>query len=147
MLKEVTPYQKDILKNRARISLNEIVLPRYYAVFLNQKSPILSNSKIAMALDMAIDKEALVREVFFNDAEVINAPISKNFLGFSDELNQITFDPQKSIELLSEAGYEYDDAEGLFSKTSGDKKTNLEFTLLLPSINELIHLSDIIKKN
>ncbi len=147
IIKEVTPYQKDILKNRSRIKMNSIVLPRYYALFLNQKNPLLSDIKVAKALDLAIDKQKIITEVFFDDAELLNAPISKDFIGYNSKLNQNIFNPEQARELLLEAGFDYDEETGLLGKTKNKVRSNLEFTLLLPSINELVHLTDIIKNN
>jgi len=147
LIKEITPYQKDILKNRSRIKINNISLPRYYALFLNQQNPLLADVKIAAALDLAIDKQKIVDEVFFGDAEILNLPISKDFIGYNKDLSQNKYDVVKAKEILADAGFKYDEEKGVMSKTKGKVVTNLEFSLLIPSINEIIHLTEILKKN
>lgn len=147
IIKEVTPYQKDILKNRSRIKINNIILPRYYALFLNQQNSLLADVKIATALDLAIDKQKIAREVFFGDAELLNLPISKDFIGHNQDLNQNKYDPIKAKEILADAGFKYNEDKGVLSKTKGKVTTNLEFSLLIPSINEITHLTEILKKN
>lgn len=147
LIKEITPYQKDILKNRSRIKINNIALPRYYALFLNQQNPLLADVKVATALDLAIDKQKIADEVFFGDAEILNLPISKDFIGYNKDLNQNKHDVTKAKEILAEAGFKYDEEKGVMSKTKGKVVTNLEFSLLIPSINEIIHLTEILKKN
>ncbi len=145
MIKELTPYQKDLLKNKSRITINYTKLPRYYAVFLNQKNSLLSIPEINKALDLAIDKQRIIDEIFFGNAELINAPISSDFIGYNKELNQNDFDLEKAKEILKDLGFENNN--GVLEKTKSGKTTKLEFSLLLPSNNELIHLADLLKED
>jgi peptide/nickel transport system substrate-binding protein len=48
---------------------------------------------------------------------------------------------------LKDLGYVDKDGDGVLEKWNGKTKTNLEFSLLLPSNNELIHLADMVKKD
>jgi peptide/nickel transport system substrate-binding protein len=116
MIKELTPYQKDLVRNKSRIKINHTVLPRYYAIFLNQKNSLLSNSKINEALDMAIDKEKIINTIFFKDAELLNAPISSTFIGYSEELNKSIFNLEKAKEKLKGLGFEDKDSDGVLEK-------------------------------
>lgn len=147
MIKELTPYQKDLVRNKSRIKINHTVLPRYYAIFLNQKNSLLSNPKINEALDMAIDKQKIVDMIFFKDAELLNAPISSKFIGYHEDLNANIFNLEKAKAKLKALGFEDRDGNGVMEKWSGKNKTDLEFSLLLPSNNELIHLADMVKKD
>jgi peptide/nickel transport system substrate-binding protein len=145
MIKELTPYQKDLLKNKNRITINYTKLPRYYAIFLNQKNSLLSVPEINKALDLAVDKQRIVDEIFFGNAELINMPISSDFIGYNPELNQNHFNLEKAKEILKDLGFENNN--GVLEKKKGGKTTKLEFSLLLPSNNELIHLADLLKED
>lgn len=147
MIKELTPYQKDLIRNKNRIKTNYTILPRYYAIFLNQKNVLLSNPKINEALDMAINKKEIVENIFFNDAELLNAPISKDFIGYNSDLNQDIYNLELAKEKLADLGFEDKDNDNVLEKWNKKVKTDLEFSLLLPSNNELIHLADMIKKD
>ena len=147
IIKELTPYQKDLIKNKNKIKINHTILPRYYAIFLNQKNPLFTNSKVSEALNLSLDKQEIIEAVFFNEAELLNAPISKGFIGYDSKLNTNQFDLALAKTKLSEAKYEDRDKDGILEKWNGKTKTDLEFSLLLPSNNELIHLADMIKKN
>ncbi len=147
IIKELTPYQKDLIKNRNKIRINNTILPRYYAVFLNQKNPLFTNTKVKQAMDLSLDKASIISSVFFNEAELLNAPISSSFIGYVKGLNTNNFNLKLAKEKLAEAKYEDRDKDGVLEKWNGKTKTDLEFSLLLPSNNELIHLADMIKKN
>ncbi len=147
VIKELTPYQKDLIKNKNKIKINHTVLPRYYAVFLNQKNPLFTNSNIKEAMELSLDKASIIDSVFFKEAELLNAPISSSFIGYVKELNTNNFNLKLAKEKLVAAKYEDRDKDGVMEKWNGKTKTDLEFSLLLPSNNELIHLADMIKKN
>jgi ABC-type oligopeptide transport system substrate-binding subunit len=116
IIKELTPYQKDLVRNKNRIKLNHTILPRYYAIFLNQKNPLLSNPKINEALDLAIDKNEIIASIFFNDAELLNAPISSSFIGYDKELNRNIFDLNLAKSKLETLGFIDKDKDGVLEK-------------------------------
>jgi len=116
MIKELTPYQKDLIRNKNRIKTNYTILPRYYAIFLNQKNVLLSNPKINEALDMAINKKEIVENIFFNDAELLNAPISKDFIGYNSDLNQDIYNLELAKEKLADLGFEDKDNDNVLEK-------------------------------
>jgi len=116
MIKELTPYQKDLVRNKSRIKISHTVLPRYYAIFLNQKNSLLSNPKINEALDMAIDKQKIVDMIFFKDAELLNAPISSKFIGYHEDLNANIFNLEKAKAKLKALGFEDRDGNGVMEK-------------------------------
>lgn len=147
LIKELTPYQKDLIHNKNKIKINHIILPRYYAIFLNQTNSLLSNVKIAKVLDSAINKQNIIDSIFFGEAELLNLPISKDFIGHNKELNKSFYDVKSAKEQLKALGFEDRDKDGVLEKWNGKNKTDLEFSLLLPSNNELIHLADMIKKD
>lgn len=147
MLKELTPYQKDLIHKKNRIQLNHLKLPRYYAIFLNQKNSLLANPKINEILDIAVNKQAIIDTIFFGDAELLNAPIASNFIGYHKALNNNLYNLDLAKNKLKELGYEDRNGDGILEKWNGKTKTDLEFSLLLPSNNELIHLADMVKKD
>jgi len=147
MIKEITPYQKDLIHKKNKIKLNHLKLPRYYAIFLNQKNPLLANRKISEILDIATNKQAIIDTIFFGDAELLNSPIASHFIGYEKSLNENLYDLNLAKDKLKDLGYVDKDGDGILEKWNGKTKTDLEFSLLLPSNNELIHLADMIKKD
>jgi len=155
LVKEVSYYQKELLKKRSSIILTRINLPRYYGLFFNQKNSLLKNPELIKAFDLAINKENNINEALYGEAEILNTPISKSFLGYSENLNQKIYDREKAKEILSNLGYNDTDNDGLLEKstTTGKGKTattktsKLELKIIVPAVNELSQLAQNIKLN
>ncbi|MFA5230012.1 MAG: ABC transporter substrate-binding protein [Candidatus Paceibacterota bacterium] len=116
MIKELTPYQKDLIHKKNRIQLNHLKLPRYYAIFLNQKNSLLANRKLNEILDMAVNKQAIIETVFFGDAELLNAPIASNFIGYYKDLNKNIYNLELAKSKLKDLGYVDKDGDGILEK-------------------------------
>lgn len=73
------------------------LLPRTITVFFNpNKNTALSNKDVRRALQMAIDKDAIVRTVLLNYGKVINAPYP-----FDEEAASSTYDLEGAKKLLA----------------------------------------------
>ena len=155
LIKEVSYYQKELLRTRKTIVLSQLYLPRYYAVFFNQKNPLFQTPKLMEALDMALNKNKIIQDSLYGEAESLNAIISKQFLGYDSKINKNIYNLAQAKDILANLGYKDADNDKFLEKTivSGkgkNQKTStekLEFTLLVPSINELIQLAQNIKQN
>lgn len=145
MIKEISPYQKELIKNKNKITINRLILPRYYAIFLNQKNNLFKNTAITKALEKSLNKKDIVSRVFFNEAEVLNGPISSSFTGYDTSLNKDRYNISEAKNLLLSAGYKDKDTNSVLYKTTKGVKSELEFTLLVPSNSELINLANMIK--
>jgi peptide/nickel transport system substrate-binding protein len=93
-------------KNMDRFELIPYELPQYTAVFMNMESKMLKDNKnIRLALQKAIDKEALIAQ--FEDKIPVDTPLM--------ELNQDEWVYQPSLEqaegALKESGYNYADED------------------------------------
>jgi peptide/nickel transport system substrate-binding protein len=54
---------------------------------------------------MAIDKEAIVRDIYMGTASVAKNGMPPFMLGYNDEIEDYPYDPEKAKELLAKAGY------------------------------------------
>jgi len=73
-------------------------------LLLNHEHPPLDNPKVREAIDLAIDKQAIVDTVLFGQGEVANSYVPKGALYHSDDNGARGFDPEKAKALLAEAG-------------------------------------------
>jgi len=81
-------------------------LPRYFAVFLNpEKSEILANKEIRIALNYGTDKEEIINEVLMGKGEIVNSPILPKVYNFESPANIYEFNLQKAEEILEEEGF------------------------------------------
>lgn len=118
-------------------------LPRYFALFFNQeKNKILSEKVIRQALTHAIDKKAIIEQVLNEQASVINSAILPFIFGYSQDTNVYDFAPEHSKNLLSSAGWQDSNDDGIREK----EDQILELIISLPEWPELIESANLIKK-
>jgi peptide/nickel transport system substrate-binding protein len=69
------------------------------------KSPV-QDKRIRQAIWHAIDRQAIIDNMFQGHAEIINSPLSPFDFGYTPDLKGLEFNPEKARQLLKEAGYE-----------------------------------------
>jgi len=135
--------EKRQLTDYKNINLWKLNLPQYTAVFFNLKSgTILEQKEIRQALNLAVDKERIIREVLSGDAEVINSPILPGFLGYLQPANEEIFNPTRAAEILQKAGWKKQEV-GWRKKD----KQELQITLTATEQTESAKTAEIIKQN
>lgn len=117
--------------NIAKSSIHTSLLPQTLTIFFNpNKAPILSEKKMRQALQMAINKEAIVENVRHGYGKVINSPYP-----FDTETASSTYSREQAKELLNETkAY----------KSGGD---NLELTLVTANTGEMRNVAEMIKSD
>ncbi|MDI3542829.1 MAG: dipeptide transport system substrate-binding protein [Candidatus Atribacteria bacterium] len=65
----------------------------------------LTKKEVRQAINMAIDKEAIVRDIYMGTASVAKNGMPPFMLGYNDEIEDYPYDPTRAKELLAEAGY------------------------------------------
>jgi peptide/nickel transport system substrate-binding protein len=65
----------------------------------------LKNQKVRQALNLAVDKEGLVRNILLGFAEPIPSMVGSMYAGYNDRLKPYPFDPDRARQLLREAGH------------------------------------------
>jgi peptide/nickel transport system substrate-binding protein len=80
-------------------------------IMLNNSKPPLNDVKVRQALNYATDKEAIIKNVYFGQASVMNAPIPKGTY-YDKTLTGYPYDLEKAKKLMSEssgaAGFKMD---------------------------------------
>ncbi|MEA3344334.1 MAG: ABC transporter substrate-binding protein [Patescibacteria group bacterium] len=104
--------------NNANYTKYYFSLQRYFAIFLNsEKSEVLSQKEIRLALNYATDKERIVNEISgISHPESVDSPILPKIYGFNPPLNIYEFNPEKAKEILEEIGFKDEDQNGLREK-------------------------------
>ena len=143
LIKELSPSQYNMIKNKLSISVKGLKLPTYYSIIINQKNKDIYDIRLAQALEYAINKQELVNKVFYGQAEPINLPISKGFLGYIEDDNTSIYDISKSKALLSEMNFKDIDGDGYLEK-NGEK---FELSFIVASIDHLLLVSDYLKQS
>jgi ABC-type transport system substrate-binding protein len=72
-------------------------------IALDTTDPLLSNPQVRQALNYAVDKQAIVENVLFGAAEVLDAPMAPSLFGYC-ETGDYSYDPERARQMLEEAG-------------------------------------------
>jgi peptide/nickel transport system substrate-binding protein len=73
---------------------------------MNQEVPILQNLKVRQAIEMALDKDTLIRRFFIDNTAQATQFVPPKLSGFNNNAPSLGHNPAKAKELLAEAGYQ-----------------------------------------
>lgn len=81
-------------------------LPRYFAIFFNQKnSKLLAERDVRLALNYGTNKEEILNKVLLNHGEIVHSPILPEIYGFGEPKEIYQFDIEKAKGILEKAGF------------------------------------------
>ncbi|GAB15938.1 putative ABC transporter substrate-binding protein [Arthrobacter globiformis NBRC 12137] len=72
---------------------------------MNQEIPVLKDLKVRQAIELAIDKDTLIRRFFIDNTAQASQFVPPKLSGFNNNAPALGHDPSKAKELLAEAGY------------------------------------------
>ena len=95
-----------------------------YVMAVNSKRPPLDNPLVKQALSFAIDREAIVKELWRGRGIVPNGPIAKGDNHYDAGLGPLPYNPSKARDLLKAAGYKNEEIiiETTVAYLSNDKQ-------------------------
>ncbi len=117
------------LKSQSHTNVYTFLLPRYFALFLNEKvNSALANKDVREALTRAIQKQKIITDVLKGQAQEATGPITPALTRYYTKIPPLyEYDPTKSKELLKKAGFQKD-----------SKPLNLELAIIdNDSLNEV----------
>ncbi|MBI5421296.1 MAG: peptide ABC transporter substrate-binding protein [Parcubacteria group bacterium] len=140
-LANVEPEQLQSLSSSYQVI--GIKRPLYYAAFLNpQNAPALKDIRVRESLALATPQQYLIEKVLLGHGTPLNSPIPPPI-----EAGQKTeYDMEKAKSLLTEAGWEDKDGNGIREK-SKDRSQKLSFTIVTPQNSFLIETASILVKS
>lgn len=120
-------------------------LARIFAVFLNQsQAQIFTHPEVREALNLAVDKERMVRELLAGYGKPLNGPLPPGSLGFfaSDSL----FSKNRALEILEANGWT-EGEDGIYEKEIGGQTERLIFSLATANIPELKRAAELLQED
>lgn len=125
-------------------SVKTLVLPRVFGVFFNQnKSEILRDEAVRKSLNMATDKDFLIKEVLGGYGVPLKGPIPQAVLG--ENTGENSFNLEEARLALEKGGWKQND-EGLRQKKKSAKVTlDLALTIATANTPELVKTAEMIK--
>ena len=95
-----------MLQNNPAVTISEAPTSGFTYVSMNLEKAPFDNVNFRQAINYAIDREKLVEMCYDGMAEVNSNICAKSRFGYSDSQPQYTYDKEKAIELIAEAGVE-----------------------------------------
>jgi peptide/nickel transport system substrate-binding protein len=151
-ISSLTPENAEGLKKDG-YRIESSVLPRIFGLFFNQsKNQIFTNKNIILAIDKAVDKDRIVREVLGGYGVAIDNPIPQNIIAYqklnADTISTHQENIQKAKDILAKDGWKAG-VDGYLEKTTtskSKKKTTerIEFSISTGSAPELVKSAELI---
>lgn len=145
-LSNISPY----FVNTIRLEGKRVIttpLPRVFGLFFNQnQNPAFTQKEVREALDIAIDKDHIVKNILNGYGTVVNGPLSPQTFGYeaikSD--SQINKRAEIATQKLLTGGWKKN-SDGLLSKNINGSNTLLKFTITTTESEELETIANFVK--
>ena len=102
---QLPPDQEDRVAANAATRVAGALYAGLYVLAVNSKRPPLDNPLVKQALSLAIDREAIVKELWRGRGIVPGGPIAKGDNHFDPSLPPLAYNPAEAKERLKKAGY------------------------------------------
>lgn len=118
--REQIPYYMESKEWEDNVIIGNRVGTFYYHI--NQSIEPFDNLLVRKAMQHAIDKEAILETVYGGAGEPASGILAPGMMGYNADLPKIEYDPERTKELLAEAGYP-DGFEMVISQTTDSPNT------------------------
>jgi peptide/nickel transport system substrate-binding protein len=123
----VEPIHEERLRSANNIEITSVHIPRWDWLPLNLSNPLFQDKRVRQAMTYALDRQAIVDIVLNGYGEVAHGPIPPAIAWVPrDNVPEISYDPERALELLEEVGWTRGD-DGLLRNGQGE---TFSFTLL-----------------
>lgn len=102
------------------------LLPQYTYIGYNLRNPLFQDKRVRQALTMLVDREKILKEVYFGLAKIVTGPFFSEGRYNDSSIRPWPYDPAQARKQLAEAGWRDTDGDGILEK-DGRKFT---FTML-----------------
>ncbi len=102
-LSAISPKNYRDIINRTGFKGYRFQMPRYFGLFFNLESEKVTNKNLRIALNLAVDKNAVIDSVLAGRGQRIDSPVLSAIYGLNIE-SFSEFDPEKSKEILDNLG-------------------------------------------
>ena len=97
--------QIDSLKNDSKADITLWTSTQSYYIFLNNRVPPLDDPKIRLAMNYAVDRQAMVDAVLFGNGSIATSFFPKDSLCWNSDLPGFPYDLEKAKQLVKESKY------------------------------------------
>jgi len=126
-VKQMNPDDLNYYKENG-VEVQEVSFDAAMGMGVNNSMPIFNDKRVRQAFAYAINREAIVKDILYGYGKVANIPYKLDFWAApASGLNEYKYDPNKAIELLKEAGWEYKESEKQMYKDGKPVKFTLKY--------------------
>ena len=126
---EITPEHYEMIQRfEDRFHIDRYTLKYYTILLYNTYDPLFSDPSVRTALTLAIDRQAMVRDILRGYGRVATGPMGVDSPYADPDIKPLPYDPKSSIRSLIAAGWRYDSV-GRYLHKDGQP---FAFTLLVP---------------
>ncbi len=146
-MEAIPPKDAKKIEESPNISLDITSVPNYTYIGWNCEKPMFKDNDIRRALTMAINREEIVKSLWYGYAKICKSPIISMFWAHNKTITPWPYDPEESKKIFEEKGWKDSNSDGWLDK-DGKK---FEFELTTNSGNKirediLIKVQDYLKK-
>jgi peptide/nickel transport system substrate-binding protein len=105
IITKLPPDHVDRVAKHPTTKVEGVLYGGVYVLGVNSNRLPLDNPKVKQALSLAIDREAIVKQIWHGQGIVPNGPIAKGDNHYDDSLPPLKYDPALAKQRLKEAGY------------------------------------------
>jgi len=122
-------------------------LPRIFGVFFNQnEAPVFTNIEVRKALDVSINRKAILDEALAGFGKAISGPLPPGILPEKDE--PTSMDPvTEGQAVLQRNGWEFDETDGVYKKKTKEETYTLSFSISTVNTPELKQVAEILAQS
>jgi peptide/nickel transport system substrate-binding protein len=123
---------KDDAAITSRLAFHNVFRLGYNCIVWNLTDPILSDVRVRRALAMSFDRQTVIDKLYHGQARAVTGPFTPDQSANNPEVQAIEFNPTAAAALLSSAGWNDSDGDGIRDR-EGKK---FELTILVLTGND-----------
>jgi peptide/nickel transport system substrate-binding protein len=105
IITKLPPDHVEEVRQHSRTKVGDALYAGLYALIVDSRRAPLDNPKVKQALSLALDREAIVKELWRGQGIVPNGPIPKGDNYYDESWPPLRYDPALAKQRLREAGY------------------------------------------
>ncbi len=139
-------YQKETASEQFKKSFNKFKYPSFSYTYLgyNLRNPLFEDKRVRQAISYAVNKKSIIDGVLIGLGKPATGPFPPKSWAYNPNVKTYDYNPIKAKELLSEAGWNDTDNDGIIDKDGKPFK----FTIITNQGNKMRELTaTIIQEN
>ena len=101
---DIAPVDSEIIQENKKLTLLEKPSLSYMHIGFNNDREMFKNRNLVLAINHAIDKQAIIDVVLNGAAQIATSPIAPGVFGFNPETQQYAYNPELAKEYFAKSG-------------------------------------------